>query len=97
MKKRLEKDQEKEIFYYARNHIMSKNKVFDSKFKALSYIESVGTVETYKLKGNYYYFIVSIDVGRNKCSGRREGLPKFGEVLPGGRIHKNNAKWLLGL
>ena len=97
MKKRLKKDQEKEIFYYARNHLMSMNKVFDSKFEALSYISSMGTVETYKLKGNYYYFTVSIEVGRNKCPRTKEALPKFGAVLPGGRIHKNHAKWLLGL
>lgn len=96
MVKKLKKNEKREIFYYARNHIMNMNKIFDNKDKALRYIQSSGTVETYKLDGDYYYFTVAIEFGRNKCSGK-EILPKFGEVLPGGKIHKNHIKWLLGV
>jgi hypothetical protein len=88
---------EKTMFYYARNHVMSTNKVFDDKDEALSYIGSAGTVETYKLDENYYYFIEDTIIGHNKCMGKHATIPKFGAVLPGGRIHMNHAKWLLGV
>ena len=88
---------DEQIIYYARNHIMSTNKAFKDKKDAFSYIGSAGIVETYKLNENYYYFEGSDVVGRNKYSDLEGVFPKFGALLPGGRIHKKNAKWLLGI
>ena len=83
----------KKMYWYARDLLYFRNKVFDNPRDAMEYIPDVGIVEQYELRGDYYYFVDQIKISSKEH--KKAGLAGFGEQLCEKRIHKDIFQWLL--